>query len=157
MTRLASIVLRALLSVQVAILLTATTRAPDLLHALGHLGVPPPLVSVVGLMIRYLAVLVEEAQRLMRGRLSRSAAGPGGTGGSVLWRARTAGSMVGQLFLRSYERSERVHQAMLARGRDGRHLTLYGHVVRGHDRALAFVAIVGLIAVQVVARAVPAP
>ncbi|MBM4417787.1 MAG: cobalt ECF transporter T component CbiQ [Chloroflexi bacterium] len=153
--RLASIVLRALLSVQVAILLTATTRVPDLLHALGHLGVPSALVSVVGLMVRYLTVLVDEAQRLMRGTQSRSAAGPDGTGGSVFWRARVAGSMVGQLFLRSYERSERVHQAMLARGMDGRHLTLYGHVVRRRDHALAIIAIVGLIAVHIIARAIP--
>ena len=38
--RFASIVVRSWLSVQIAILLTATTHFPDLLHALRHLYVP---------------------------------------------------------------------------------------------------------------------
>ncbi|MFN8563911.1 MAG: energy-coupling factor transporter transmembrane component T [Anaerolineae bacterium] len=57
----------------------------------------------------------------MRARSARSASLPGRkSGGSPLWRARSAGGMVGSLFLRSYERSERVYAAMLARGYDGR-------------------------------------
>ena len=45
-------------------------------------------------------------------------------GGSRLWQLRTIGNMTGTLFIRSYERAERVYVAMLARGFDGRILTL---------------------------------
>ena len=37
----------------------------------------------------------------------------------MTWRARIAGNMAGQLFLRSYERSDRIYNAMLSRGYDG--------------------------------------
>jgi cobalt/nickel transport system permease protein len=56
-----------------------------------------------------------------------------GSGGSLLWRAQVTGNMVGQLFLRSYDRSERVYQAMLARGFDGRFLAANPHQMRAHD------------------------
>ncbi|MDW8231980.1 MAG: cobalt ECF transporter T component CbiQ [Roseiflexaceae bacterium] len=128
-TRFLSILARSWLSVQMAIVLTAVTNIPDLLHALRHLYVPPLLVGVIGLMLRYLDVLTDEALRLMRARDARSA----GSGGSILWRAQVAGYMVGQLFLRSYERSERVHQAMLARGFDGRFLTINPHQMGERD------------------------
>jgi cobalt/nickel transport system permease protein len=127
--RFGSIVVRSLLSVQTAILLTATTPFPDLLHALRHLGLPSLLVTIVSLMYRYLFVLAEEATRLLRAREARAV----GSGGSVVWRGRVAGYMVGQLFLRSYERSDRVYNAMLARGMDGRHLTLNRHALHGRD------------------------
>ena len=57
---------------------------------------------------------------MMRAR-DRSAASPNVTasGGSIGWRARVLGNMVGSLFLRSFERSERIHAAMRARGYDG--------------------------------------
>ncbi|MFQ3630282.1 cobalt ECF transporter T component CbiQ [Roseiflexus sp.] len=128
-TRFFSILTRSWLSVQMAIVLTAVTNIPDLLHALRHLRVPPLLVGVIGLMLRYLDILADEALRLMRARDARSA----GSGGSLIWRARVAGHMVGQLFLRSYERSERVHQAMLARGFDGRFLTVNPHHLHERD------------------------
>jgi len=40
-------------------------------------------------------------------------------GGSRLRQLRTMGNMIGTLFIRSYERSERVYSAMVARGFDG--------------------------------------
>ena len=45
-------------------------------------------------------------------------------GGRRLWQMRTIGNMVGTLFIRSYERGERVYAAMLARGYDGQNSTL---------------------------------
>ncbi|MDW8215325.1 MAG: cobalt ECF transporter T component CbiQ, partial [Roseiflexaceae bacterium] len=128
-TRFFSILARSWLSVQMAIVLTAVTNIPDLLHALRHLRTPPLLVGVIGFMLRYLDVLADEAMRLMRARDARSAGG----GGSLIWRAQVAGHMVGQLFVRSYERSERVYQAMLARGFDGRFLTVNPHQMHERD------------------------
>jgi cobalt/nickel transport system permease protein len=137
--RFFSILARSWLSVQMAIVLTAVTNIPDLLHALRHLRVPPLLVGVIGFMLRYLDVLTDEAMRLMRARAARSA----GSGRSILWRAQVAGHMVGQLFLRSYERSERVYQAMLARGFDGRFLTINPHQMHERD----WWALAGMVAV----------
>ncbi len=96
--------MRSWLSVQMAILLTATTAFPDLMHALRHLRVPRLLVAIVSLMYRYLFVLTDETARLLRAREARSARVAGRRGGGTLaWRARVAGNMAGQLFLRSYE------------------------------------------------------
>lgn len=139
-TRFFSILARSWISVQMAIALTAVTNIPDLLHALRHLRVPALLVGVIGFMLRYLDVLTDEALRLMRARDARSV----GSGGSLVWRAQVAGYMVGQLFLRTYERSERVYQAMLARGFDGRFLTTNPHQMREHDWWALAVAVVAL-------------
>lgn len=151
--RFASLLARSWLSVQMAILLTATTQFPDLIHALRHLRVPQVLVAVVSFMYRYLFVLTDEAMRLLRAREARSARpAAGGGGGSLGWRARVAGNMAGQLFLRSYERSERVYAAMQARGYRGHLLTLNPHELGAYDWLLGAAAVGSLILLQVIAR-----
>ncbi|MGC8786867.1 MAG: cobalt ECF transporter T component CbiQ [Anaerolineae bacterium] len=117
--RFLSIALKSWLAVQMAVLLTATTPLPDILVAMRALGVPRLLIAILGLMWRYLFVLADEALRMIRAREARSASASGKGGGTVTWRARVAGGMVGSLFLRGYERSERIYHAMLARGYDG--------------------------------------
>jgi len=120
LARFVAITLKSWLSVQAALLLAMTTPIPDLLWALNSLRVPEVLVTIIGFMIRYLGTLRDEAERLIRARAARCATRPGHrAGGSLLWRARVAGGMVGNLFVRSYERSERVYAAMLARGYTG--------------------------------------
>jgi cobalt/nickel transport system permease protein len=142
LVRFASIVVRSWLSVQVAILLTATTPFPDLLHALRHLRVPRVMVAVIAFMYRYLFVLVDESTRLLRARDARSPLREKGKGVSLAWRARVAGNMVGQLFLRSFERSDRIYAAMQARGYRGQLLTLNPHSMHARDwLALSIVAL----------------
>jgi len=149
--RFASIVIRSWLSVQMAILLTATTQFPDLMHALRHLRVPQLIVAIISFMYRYLFVLADEAMRLIRAREARSARlASGSGGGSLLWRARVAGNMVGQLFLRSYERSDRVYNAMLARGYTGHFQTLNPHLMTVRDWVMGGAAIAALIILQLV-------
>jgi cobalt/nickel transport system permease protein len=151
--RFASIVIRSWLSVQMAILLTATTQFPDLIHALRHLRVPPVLVSIISFMYRYLFVLSDEAMRLVRARQSRSARLTGHpSGGSIPWRAQVAGNMAGQLFLRSYERSDRVYAAMLSRGYSGQPLTLHSHEMHSKDWFLGVLMIFLLLFLQIIAR-----
>jgi cobalt/nickel transport system permease protein len=117
--RFLSIALKSWLSVQMAILLTATTPLPDLLLAMRAFRLPRLLIAILSLMWRYLAVLIDEAMRMMRAREARSGSWQEHGGGSLLWRARVTGAMAGTLFLRGYERSERIYNAMLARGYDG--------------------------------------
>ncbi|MGD8813578.1 MAG: cobalt ECF transporter T component CbiQ [Anaerolineales bacterium] len=119
LVRFLSILLRAWLAVQTAILFTATTAFTDLLWALRSLRLPKVLVAMLGFMYRYLFVLLDEAQRMIRARAARSPRSPGSARPSIGWQARVTGSMVGSLFLRALERSERVFAAMASRGYDG--------------------------------------
>lgn len=119
-----TIMLKSWVSVQAAALLIFTTQFHDLLEGLARLRLPKLMVSIISLMYRYLAVLLGEAQRMMRARSSRQATPPGVKRPPVTWQAKVVGNMVGALFIRSYERSERVYLAMQSRGYTGqvRHL-----------------------------------
>src|SRR5574339_98931 len=75
--RFVSILIRSWLSVQMAILLVATARFPDVIHALEHLKVPAILTTIIAFLYRYLCVLADEVFRLMRAREARAAAAPG--------------------------------------------------------------------------------
>jgi cobalt/nickel transport system permease protein len=151
--RFVSILIRSWLSVQMAILLVAVARFPDLIHALGHLRVPMILTTIIAFLYRYLFVLGDEVFRLMRARESRSAAAPGQKSGrSIVWRAQVAGHMAGQLFLRSYERSDRVYNAMLARGYTGHMQTINPHELRRVDYMTTALVLVAILLLQVVGR-----
>lgn len=122
-----TILLKSWLSVQVALLLAFTTPFHELIDALRELRLPRIIVAIISFMYRYLGVLAGEAGRMNRARAARSAAAPDGrTGGGLRWRAQVTGAMVGSLFIRSYERSERIYAAMQARGfeADFRHLAM---------------------------------
>lgn len=142
-----TIFVKTVISVQAAVLLAFTTKFHDLVEALRRLGLPLIFVGVISFMYRYLAVLLGEASRMLRARSARSARmADGRDGGSVFWRARVVGSMVGSLFLRSYERSERVYSAMRSRGYDGQ-LMLLSHRDRMHGREwVVLVGLLGLVA-----------
>ncbi len=151
--RFVSILIRSWLSVQMAILLVAVTRFPDLIHALEHLKVPAILTTIIAFLYRYLFVLTDEVFRLIRARESRSAASTGKRAGrGVLWRARVAGNMAGQLFLRSYERSDRIYNAMLSRGYSGHLYTLNAHEMKPRDYYVTALAIVVIFVTQVLGR-----
>ena len=146
-----SIAAKSWLSVQAALLLAYTTTFADLIDALRALRVPAIIVSIIGFMYRYLAVLTDEAGRMNRARQARSAAAPQGrSGGSLGWRARVTGAMVGSLFIRSYERSERIYAAMLARGFSGTFRT--AELARPDQRSLVWFGVaIGAIIIFVAA------
>jgi cobalt/nickel transport system permease protein len=131
--RFLTILLRTWLAIQASVLLSATTTVPDILWGLNKLRVPRIIVSTVGFMVRYLFVLADEALRMVRARASRSSRIEGIQPPGIIWQGRTAGMMVGSLFLRSLERSERVYTAMLARAYDGEPRTLESRSMRGSD------------------------
>lgn len=153
LVKFASILLRSWLSVQAAVLLVATTRFPDMIHAFEHLRVPAVLTTIVAFLYRYLFVLTDEVMRLLRARESRSATVAGQRSGrSVVWRAKVTGNMAGQLFLRSYERSDRIYNAMLARGYTGQLRTLNAHVMKSSDWLFAALSIGILLFLQLTGR-----
>ena len=152
-TAVLTILTKSWLSVVAAIILTATTPALELLRAMRALAVPRILVATVSFMYRYLFVIAEEAQRLLRARDCRSAGLEGHkSGGSVRWRAGVLGHMVGSLFLRSYERSERVYAAMQSRGYDGEVRFLQDRAWRLAEIVVAVAVVLYIVGVQVYAR-----
>jgi cobalt/nickel transport system permease protein len=152
LVRFASILLKSWLSVQVAVVLTASTPFPVLIQAMRSLGIPKILVATAGFTYRYIFVIGDEAMRMTGARAARSGAPDGRGGGSVLWRARVTGGMVGSLFLRSIERSERIYDAMLARGYDGESRALRPPVLRRRDVLVALPFALALVAIQILAR-----
>jgi cobalt/nickel transport system permease protein len=149
----ATIALKSWLSVQAALLLTYTTPFHELIDALRQLRIPAIMVAIIGFMYRYIAVLAEEASRLIRARTARSAAVPGTrSGGSLGWRARTTGSMVGTLFLHSYERSERIHAAMQARGFSGTFRHFHGRSIRRSEWVAAAAVVACLVTFELAAH-----
>ncbi|QOX79722.1 cobalt ECF transporter T component CbiQ [Trichlorobacter lovleyi] len=108
----ASIVLRAALTVTAAVILVAVTGFTAVCEALERLGMPHPLAVQLLFMHRYLFVLADAAARASRARELR-AFGTRGMGIGPF------ASMAGHLLLKSWERAERIHMAMLARGFQG--------------------------------------
>jgi cobalt/nickel transport system permease protein len=138
--RFASIMFKSMASVQMAVVLMLTTHFTDLLWAMSTLRIPRVLIAIISFMYRYVFLLAEESIRLSRARDSRSAVMGGSrpsTGRMVLFRAQTTGRLIGSLFLRSFERSERVYQAMAARGYQGQMRQLAPPPVAASDLGLA--------------------
>jgi len=96
--------------------LMETTPFPALLEGLGRLRLPRLFVTLLGFLHRYLFLIGEEFSRMRRAATLR------GWRGRWFWHATALGGMVGSLFLRCYERGERVHQSMASRGFDGQTL-----------------------------------
>jgi cobalt/nickel transport system permease protein len=109
----AGIIAKATLGVLTAILLSATTTAREILRGLEILKLPTLLVQIASFMLRYLNVVTDEMERMRVARASRGFQETGIKHWKVL--ANSAGA----LFIRSYERGERVHLAMLSRGYSG--------------------------------------
>ena len=136
MIRFANVMAKSWLSILASITLVSSTPFVEIARGFRSIGLPGILVSVILMMYRYIFVLVDEAQSMLRARDARSVEIEGArSGGTLRWRAQVTGRMIGTLFLRTYERSERIYQAMLARGYDGQLRTL-GHR-RLSRRALA--------------------
>ncbi|MET9290497.1 cobalt ECF transporter T component CbiQ [Streptomyces sp. NPDC003077] len=108
-----NILAKGTLGVAASVLLAATTELRALLLGLERLRMPPLLVQIASFMIRYGDVITDEMRRMRIARLSRGFEARGVRHWGVL--AKSAGA----LFIRSYERGERVHLAMLSRGYTG--------------------------------------
>lgn len=106
---LASIVVRTLLCVAAVLILVAVTPFAQMTDQLRRLRVPNLFVSLFEMTYRYLGALVEEVSAMVTAYRLRC---PGAKGPDI----RHMGPFVGQLLLRSFDRAERVYQAMQCRG-----------------------------------------
>ncbi|MBN1374972.1 MAG: cobalt ECF transporter T component CbiQ [Dehalococcoidia bacterium] len=115
---LVNVVIKAWLSILSLILLTSSTKLADTLSAMKQLGVPAIFILIISFMYRYIFVLVDQVMRMKQAMDSRN------FGGNHLRQFKTLGNMIGILFIRSYERGERIYAAMLSRGYTGEIQTL---------------------------------
>ena len=109
-----NILIKGSLGVAASGILVATTDVRDLLHGLDRLRVPTAFTAIAGFMIRYGEVVTGELRQMRIARISR------GHDPRWLWQARAVAASVGTLFIRSYERGERVYLAMASRGFGGK-------------------------------------
>jgi cobalt/nickel transport system permease protein len=110
----AGLVLRCLVAFLAGLWLMETLTASEFLDVLSRWRVPMALTITLSFLLRYVALLWEEHERILRAQRSR-AGGPPGRWGE--W--RSAVERMGLLLLRALDRAERVHRAMLARGWTG--------------------------------------
>jgi len=105
-----SIIVKATAGTLISVLLGATTTVRSLLRGFTKLRMPTLLVQIATFMLRYVNVISAESERMEVARQSRGFIATGPKHWKVLAQA------AGTLFIRSYERGERVHLAMLSRG-----------------------------------------
>ncbi len=106
----ATIVCRSLVAFFAGIWLMHALPFVELQGVLRRLGIPEVFIASLAFMHRYVVVLWEELQRLKTARRARS-------GRSTLYRTWiTSAQLIGELLIRAWDRAERVHRAMLARG-----------------------------------------
>jgi len=109
-----NIVAKGTLGVLASLILAGSTTMRDLILGLDRLRVPTVFTQIATFMLRYLDILTDDARRMRIARLSR------GYDPRFLWQVKAFAVSVGALFLRAFERGERVYLAMLSRGYTGR-------------------------------------
>jgi cobalt/nickel transport system permease protein len=109
-----NIVAKGTLGVLASLLLAGTTTMRELILGLDRLRVPTVFTQIATFMLRYLDILADDARRMRIARLSR------GYDPRFLWQVKAFAVSIGALFLRTFERGERVYLAMVSRGYAGR-------------------------------------
>ncbi len=135
-----TILLRTCLGVAAILILVAVTPFPQMSRQLRRMHIPAVFVNLIEMLYRYIGVLLEEADTMLTAYRLRNP--------YVKWPIlKDMGAFVGQLFLKSYDRAERVYQAMKCRGYgmgdiqiDKRHFSLadWGFLLAGCISSVAF-------------------
>jgi len=105
-----TIFIKSTLCIITVILLSNSTPFSELLEVMKRLKFPSLIITILALMYRYIFVLIDEMERMVRAYESRSFTANRKKHWMVL------ASLVGQLFIRSTERAEHIYDAMSARG-----------------------------------------
>jgi len=143
---LAGAAMKSLLGVAALVLLVSTTPFSMLLAGMRGLGAPALFIDLLALTYRYLFVLFGEGMRLRRAAAAR------GYRPRWLPQAAIVGRLAGNLFIRSYERAERVYGAMRLRGYSGQMPTAAPLRFRAADGLVLAALISALALVRVLVR-----
>jgi len=124
---LQNILIKSWLSVLSLTILTSTTKFSFLLKALETLKIPRVLILIASFFYRYMFLLVDQIMKIKNARDSRSFKK------NPLYQFKVIGYMIGELFIRTYERAERIYLAMLSRGFNGTIYTLESFRINRFD------------------------
>jgi cobalt/nickel transport system permease protein len=124
------------------ILLSSSTKFSSLLAGLEALRFPKLILNILSFMYRYIFILVDDAQRMDRARRVRY------FGGGYRRQIRVLSNMIGLLFIRAYERGERVYQSMVSRGFDGNLITTTNFKYEIKDVVFAAIFLFSLITIR---------
>lgn len=143
----ATMLVKATIGVVGAVVLASTTPPRELLVGLERLHLPHAFVAIISFMLRYLSVVSGDLHRMRVARESR------GYAGGAVGHLGAVAAGAGSLFVRSYERGERVHHAMLARGYAGRMPSLVSEqAVTARDWSTALALPLAALAIGLVLR-----
>jgi len=131
-----NVIIKSLLASLMMIMLTSTTRFPDVLKALEWFRCPRLITMILSFMYRYIFVLIDELMKMQQAKQARSVRG------NRWFQVKALANMIGVLFIRAYERGERVYLAMCARGFDGSVKTAHQSQMRLSD--ICFLTIVSI-------------
>ena len=121
--------------------LISTMSTADLAHALHSLKLPPKLVLLLLITYRYIFLIEDELQTMLRAAKIRNF-----QPGTSLHCYKTYANLLGMLFVRSAERAQRVHKAMLCRAFDGHFHSLTEYHNRPQDYCfLGFILILSVV------------
>lgn len=138
-----NVLIKSYLSILCMILLTTSTRFSDLLKAFEKLKIPRLIVILISFTYRYVFVFQDELQSMIRAKESRSY-------GRKRWlNFKILANMIGVLFIRAYERGERVYYAMRSRGFEGSIKTMTNMSLAKSDIYFLFIIVIILILIRV--------
>ena len=140
-----NVLVKSYIGVLTVILLSSTTPFTKLLKGFEELKAPHFMIMLASFTYRYLFVLADEVIKMKRARDSRC------FGGKWIWHAKTIGHMIGTLFLRSYERAERIYVAMVSRGYDGEFNRVRSSKLKARDFVFVSSVILILLSVRILA------
>lgn len=138
-----SVIIKAALAIWIMTLLISTTEFRDLLSGMQKLKIPSIFISILGFMYRYIFLFIDEAERLSCGRRARS------FGRRPLLEVKGFAWMISSLFIRSFERAERVYHAMCSRGFAGSFMTTAEMKIKARDIAACAASIGVIIAIKI--------
>ncbi|MBC8205289.1 cobalt ECF transporter T component CbiQ [bacterium] len=137
-----NVLVKAFISIITLILLNSVTRFDDTLKSLSAFRFPIVLINMLSFFYRYIFVIIDEAERMQRALVSRLFRG------RSLIHAKVIGDLLAILFLRSYERGERVYLAMCARGWDGQLLIVDKKPLILKDSAALIIGLAALLLIR---------
>ena len=142
-----NVVVKSYISVLSLVVLSSSTAFRDLMRGFERLKVPSIFIAISSFMYRYLFIVNDEALRMKIARDSRNFSG------RWIWDTKVIGHMIATLFLRSYERGERVYMAMSSRGYDGTIKGFDDTELTGRDYLTATAIILAVLVTRVLVAA----
>ena len=141
-----SIIAKATIGTLLAIILSGTTPAREILRGFETLKMPALIVQIASFMLRYLNVINDEMERMTVARASRGFEPKGIRD----WKFLAAAA--GALFIRSYERGERVHLSMISRGYDGKLPVVDSQLVKRKELVSILAILIAALSVAILGR-----